>query len=423
MPTTCLTIPYGAGFASFCVPSGGLLGVLAPHEIAPVEDVAREAERALAHPVGALPLRELARSARRLVLVVDDGTRPTPTQVIVPILLGELRAAGVSDNDIEVVIALGTHRRMSPTEIEAKLGAEVTRRVAVRNHEAFDPSALVDLGMTPGGVPVQVNRHVVGADLVLGVGSIVPHHIAGFSGGAKIIQPGVCGERTTGRVHLLSVRRERSLLGVVENPVREEMEAIAERVGLRAVLNTVLDSAGRTVGVVYGEPRRAFRQGIELSRRVYGVRVPREADIVVASSHPCDSEFWQAHKTLYAAELCVRKGGTIIVVTPCPEGVAATHPDVLRFAGRPYEEIDAAIRAGVVRDLTAGALALAWANTRRKAQVSFVSHGITPGDARALGFVPFGSVDEALGDAFARHGQDATVSVLPFAPDTLPLLG
>lgn len=419
-----INIPYGEEAVSFTVERERLLGVFSPHQMPTIAEENLEAElrRTLEAPIGAKPLREAAKGAKRVVIVADDATRPTPTRRILPLLLDELNAAGVPDEAITVLIALGTHRPMTEEEIARKFGSAVTARVAVVNHNAFDPAQLLDLGVTPHGVPVQVNRRVMEADFVLGVGSIVPHHIPGFSGGAKIIQPGVCGERTTGEVHLLSVRRERSLLGILENPVRQEMEEIAERAGLKAILNTVLDSQGAVVGAVYGEPKGAFRSGVALSKRVYGVNVPQLADIVVAGSHPCDSEFWQAHKTLYAAELCVRPGGTIIVVAPCPEGVAATHPDLVHFAGRPFEEIDAAIRRGEIADLTAGALALAWANTRRRATVALVSGGISPEETRALGFVPYGTVQEALEAALKRHGLGATVSVLPFAPDTLPIV-
>lgn len=417
-----ICLPYGDGDLSFTVPARNLLGVYAPHDVPACRDVTFELRRALDAPIGGPTLGQLATGARRVVLVADDNTRPTPADRIVPSLLDELNAAGIPDAAIQVLVALGTHRKMTEDEMRLKFGADTLRRVSVLNHEAFEPAALVDLGSTPSGVSVKVNRRVLQADLIVGIGSIVPHHIPGFSGGAKIIQPGVCGERTTGQVHLLSVRRENSLLGVLENPVRAEMEAIAARAGLRAILNTVLDRHGQVVGAVYGDPRRAFRAGVELSRRVYGVQVPRLADIVVAGSHPCDIEFWQAHKTLYAAELVVRSGGTIIIVTPCPEGVAATHGEMLEFAGRPWEAIDDAIRAGEIRDLTAGALALAWANTRRRAQVVLVSGGILAEQARALGFDHADCLEEALGTALRRHGDDAQVAILPYAPDTLPIV-
>ncbi len=417
-----MTIPYGESTLSFRVPSANLMGSFWPQPMAPVPDVAAEIRRALSQPIGGPPLADLVRGVRNLVLVADDGTRPTPTDVILPLLLDALNAAGVPDAAIHLVIALGTHRPMTAQEILAKFGREVVSRIRISNHEPFNPQALANVGTTPGGVPVAINRTVLEADLVIGIGSIVPHHIPGFSGGAKIIQPGVCGDRTTGEVHLLSVRHRVSLMGVVENRVRQEMEAIAERAGLRAILNTVLNAEGEVVGAVYGDPRAAFRQGVALSRRVYGVEVPALADIVVAGSHPCDSEFWQAHKTLYAAELCVKQGGTIIIVTPCPEGVAATHPGVLEFGGKAWDEIEAGIASGAIEDLTAAALTLAWANARERADVSLVSGGISDDEAHALSFAPFATIDEALADAFRRHGEQATVTVLPFAPDTLPIL-
>ncbi|MEA3407681.1 MAG: hypothetical protein U9R48_06335 [Chloroflexota bacterium] len=223
-------------------------------------------------------------------------------------------------------------------------------------------------------------------------------------------------------VHLLSVRRPASLLGRVENEVRREMEAIAERAGLRAIVNTILDSEGHLVRAVYGAPQAAFRRGVETSRRVYGVSVPQATDIVIASSHPCDIEFWQAHKTLYAAQRCVREGGTIIVVvTPCPEGLSVTHPEIVEYAGRQVDEIDAAIRTGEIKDLAAGGLALAWASVRRHADVAIVSDGITDEVARSVGFHPHASVQEALDAALARYGREAMVSVLLHTPHTLPL--
>lgn len=419
---TPVTIPYGEEQVTFAVPSPNLLGSFWPQPTAAVDDVAAEIRRALAAPIGGPGLAELVAGAGQVLLVADDGTRPTPTDVIVPLVLDALNAAGLPDARMQLLIALGTHRPMTEAEMLRKFGAETVRRIAILNHEPFTPEALVTVGTTPGGVPVTLNRRVLEAERVIGIGSIVPHHIPGFSGGAKIIQPGVCGERTTGEVHLLSVRHRVSLMGVVENRVRQEMEAIAERAGLRAILNTVLNAEGGVVGAVFGEPRAAFRQGVALSRRVYGVEVPALADIVVAGSHPCDSEFWQAHKTLYSAELCVKPGGTIIIVTPCPEGVAATHPGVLEFGGKPWDEIEAGIASGAIHDLTGAALTLAWANARERASVSIVSGGITDEEARALSFAPFPTVDAALADALGRHGAEATVTVLPFAPDTLPIL-
>ncbi|MBN1401424.1 MAG: DUF2088 domain-containing protein, partial [Anaerolineae bacterium] len=149
-----LTIPYGDRHVSFGVRQSALRGVFQPKPMEPAKDACAEIARALSAPIGGPMLQGLAVSARRVVLVADDLTRATPTQLILPLLLEGLHAAGIRDDAIEVVIALGTHRAMSPDEIETRFGAETVRRVAVHNHDAFSPDALADLGRTPSGVPV-----------------------------------------------------------------------------------------------------------------------------------------------------------------------------------------------------------------------------------------------------------------------------
>jgi nickel-dependent lactate racemase len=250
----------------------------------------------------------------------------------------------------------------------------------------------------------------------------VPHHIPGFSGGAKIVQPGISGAVTTGATHYFSTRSRRSYLGLLENPVREEMESIADQVGLNVIFNVALDSAGGLVRGFYGDPRAAFRAGATLAREVYGVPLPAQADIVVAGSHPCDIEFWQAHKSLYPADIGVREGGTVIVVTPCPEGVAVTHAETLTFTGKSAEVIERMIEAGAIDDVVSGGLALAWAKMRERERISIVSDGISRESARSLGFEPFQSLDEALASALELHGREATVTVMTHAPELLPLL-
>ncbi len=419
--TEKVTLPYGDGELSFDIPAGNLLAVLSPRAAATAPDAAAEVRRALSNPVSAPPLAEAARGAKRVVILADDMTRQTPVRTIVPMLLDELAAGGVRSEQITVLIALGTHRPMTASEIEQRFGPDVVGRVRIVNHPWDDPSQLADLGATQRGTPIQVARLALEADLLIGLGNIVPHHIPGFSAGAKIVQPGICGAVTTGATHLLSARGE-PCLGRVENPVRAEMEEIAARVGLSAVLNTVLDPAGRLVRAFYGDPRLAFRAGVGICRQVYGLQLPAQADIVIAGSHPCDIEFWQAHKTLYPADLAARPGGTLIIVTPCPEGVSVTHQAMLGFASHNSGDILAMIDQGAISDVVAGALAVAIAKVRERCRVSLVSTGITAEEARALGFTPFASVEEALADALRRHSEAATVNVLTHSPDTLPIL-
>lgn len=417
-----IVIPYGSGSITFQVPEQNLLAVASPNLVAACARPVDEIRRALDQPVGALRLREAVRGAKRVVIAADDLTRLTPVEILVPVLLDEMNKAGVRDDQVTVLVALGTHRPMTDAEIRLHFGDSVVERVRVVNNPWQDPAEMVDLGFTNNGTPVSVSRMALEADFLLGVGSIVPHHIPGYSGGGKIVQPGLTGPTTTGATHFLSTRAPHSYLGQVENPVRAEIEAIARQVGLKAILNVVLDPSGQLVQAFYGDPVQAHRAGVTVARQVYGVALPGQADIVVAGSHPCDIEFWQAHKSLYPAELAVMPGGTIIVVTPCPEGVSITHRGMLAFTALSADEIEARILDRAIGDVVSAALALAWAKARQHATVSLVSDGITPDETRALGFLPFGSPDAALADAFQRHGSQATVTVLTHAPDMLPLV-
>lgn len=415
-----VTLPYGRTHIEVRIPEQNLVGVYSPRDAAPAPDVRAEILRALESPIGSPPLREQLRGRQNAVLIADDNTRLTPTDIVIPILLDECNAAGIPDAAIRVIIALGTHRPMTGDEIRAKFGAETLGRVRVVNHAYQDPSALVDLGTTGSGGRIRINRAVVEADFKMGIGSIVPHHIPGYAGGAKIIQPGVSGEETTAHTHLLSVRAPRSYLGLLENPVRAELDAIARKVGMHTILNTVLDRRGRVVQAFFGDVGKAFRAGVAKSREVYEVPIPEEADVVLASSHPCDIEFWQAHKTLYPADLAVKAGGIVIVATPCYEGVARTHCNMLEMTPHGSRRLLEMVAARALEDEVAAALSIAWAQVREREEVWIVSDGICPEEAAKLGFRRFASVQEALDAALAQKGTGARVTVLTHAPDMLP---
>ena len=402
------------------VPEANLAGIYSPREMAPVDDVRSEVRRALAAPIGAQPLREQVRGKKKVVLIADDNTRLTPTDLLIPILLDECNAAGVPDSAITVIIALGTHRPMRDDEILTKFGAEILRRVTIRNHPYKDRDALVDLGTTKNGGRILINRMVVEADFKMGIGSIVPHHIPGYAGGSKIIQPGVSGEETTAHTHLLSVRAPRSYLGVLDNPVREELDAIARKVGMNTILNTVLNRQGEVVQAFFGDVVKAFRAGVATSRAVYEIPVPEAADIVLAGSHPCDLDFWQAHKTLYPSDLAVKAGGIVIVVTPCSEGVSRMHGDILELTCHDSRRIRELVAGKRVRDEVGAALAIAWAQVKEREAVWIVSDGICKDEASKLGFRHFTAVQDALDAALAQKGPAARVTVLTQAPDMLP---
>jgi nickel-dependent lactate racemase len=222
---------YGKASLDIEVPQNRILAVADLNEVDAARNERAEVERALDNPIGHKGIDELAK--KKTVVVVDDNTRPTPVNRILPILLDRLNEAGIEDGDISVLIALGTHRVMSDSEVREKVGAEALERVSVTNHYWKRKDMLVDMGKTPSGVPLSVNRCYLEANVRIGVGYIVPHCQAGWTGGAKIIQPGVCGAETTDYTHWLSARFDvRHLIGVANNPVRLEIENVVRNIGL-----------------------------------------------------------------------------------------------------------------------------------------------------------------------------------------------
>lgn len=418
---TAITIPFDGNDLTFDVPDGNLAAVMHPAPTQPVADLDDAIAKALAAPLGQAPLADWIQPTDKVLIVSDDNTRLTPVDHLLPPLVAQLNQAGVPDGNIRVIMALGTHRAMTDEEMRAKVGKAMFDRLDVFNHDWQDPEVLEDLGVSKNGTPLEVNRAAVEADVVIGIGAIVPHHIPGFSGSSKIIQPGICGARTTAETHLLSTRHDDSLLGLLDNPVRQDLDDIADRVGMQTIFNVVMDAGGNVVGIFFGEKRTAFKQGVVLAREIYGIAYHETPDIVIANSCPADLDFWQSHKSLYPAARMVKPGGTIIVTTPCPEGVSPVHTSLLNFTAWSSAEIEAAYRRGVIKSGVAAALAVAWAKVREKAPVILVSPGIPDEDARRLGFTPASDINAALAEAFRRQGEDARVAVLTHAPDTLPL--
>lgn len=431
-------MPYGAcRELEFQIPRGSLLGCFGlPSRRADAGEAGKAGEAgdagdgealiaaALEAPVGSPRLRELAAGGRDAVVLCDDMTRPTPADRILPHLLNELNVAGIPDSAITIVMANGSHRPMTRPEIIARVGEDIAARVEAINHDYRSRSELVNWGNTKSGIPIWINRCVAGAGLVVGAGSIVPHRYCGWSGGAKIVQPGVCGEETTIATHLMMARDPGVRLGVVENSVRHEMEDVARQARLAFIVNTVLNSAGEEVGCVAGDCVLAHRAGVCMAEAVCAVDVPALADVVVVGSYPADLNFWQAGKAIYSADLAVRDGGTIVLVTPATEGVGE-HPEFIELLRHTCEEIRGLLERGQVEDRLSAAAALAVKMVLERASLILVSDGLTADDARKIGAPLFApdALQDAVDVALGRHRSGATVTVLREGADILPRLG
>ena len=406
------------------IPEKNLLGIFSPSTFHIEKSEEEIVDEAFSHPVGSPPLSEMLRECRNVLIVADDYTRTTPVQIILPRLIKELKKSGIRSGGIKILIALGTHRPMSQGEIAKKFGEEIFRQYLILNHSWEDPSQLIHLGQTDKGTPIIVNRLAQETDFMIGIGQIVPHRVTGFSGGGNIVQPGICGEETTGKTHWLSAQfRGREILGKIENPVKDEVERVALKAGLRWIINTIQDGTGRLIDAVAGDPILAYRKGGGRSLQVYQAELPQDADIVVADSHPYDSELWLASKGIYASELAVKQDGVVILVSTCPEGISPSHPEVLEFGYQTFETVDQWVRQGKIQKLTAAAhLVHVGRVVKERARGIMVCPGISKEEKEKLGFLHAKNPQEALDIAFSLLGHDARIAVLQRGGEILPVI-
>lgn len=407
---------------SFEVPEENLLGVFESRPATHREAVESVVAKALAYPIGSAPLRELARESRRVLILTDDITRPTPTAGMLPPLLDELARGGIGRDSCTILIAGGTHRPMTHDEVERKLGSDLSASVEVRHHCAAS-AELVDLEDPAGLVPIQVNRLAAESDFVIGVGQILPHAIAGYAGGGKILAPGICGRETIRAVHWSMHRvSPDGLYWYRDHPVREVVDRVAGRSGLRFIVDIILDGEGRPGVAVAGDPVTAHREGCRLAPEYRGVSVPGRADIVVADAWPFDVDWWQAIKALPAAAEACRPGGVMIVIADCPEGFAPEYREPVSFGYPPADEVIRLVDEGSLDGIVGAHMLIGSAALRGSRSIVLVSRGLTEDEAAGMGFARRDSVGEALDLAFSSVGKRATVSVLPGAAQVIPVV-
>ena len=310
------------------MPAGPSYRLLEARWAKPLADEAGAIEAALDSPIGTAPLSELARGRGSAAISVCDITRPAPNRRTLPPVLRRLEAAGIPKEHTTILIATGLHRPATGEEIREILGEEIASSYPVVNHNARAHEEHRDLGRTRSGTPVFVDERYVSAEFHITLGFIEQHLMAGFSGGRKLIAPGLAYQDTIKTLHSPRFMRDpRAVEGSIEeNPLHQELLEIADLAGHDFVLDVVL-AEGRKIAAVYcGEPRKAHQEGIEFVRRETVERLDRRASAAVTTSagYPLDLTFYQAVKGVTAASHLVEEGGVILLFAACDEGPGAS---------------------------------------------------------------------------------------------------
>jgi len=322
--TMILSLPYDLGHQNAALPDARVQAVLAPRT--PQNPSSSQQEivaGALRNPINSEPLSVLARAAKRVLILSSDHTRPVPSKLLMPQLLGEIRK-GNPAAEIKTLIATGCHRPSTADELAQKYGRHIADTEEIVNHISTNTDEMVDKGYLPSGGRLRLNRLVDWADLIVGEGFIEPHFFAGFSGGRKSILPGIAAAETVVSNHCAAlIAHPKARTGILQgNPIHADMLFAAEAAKLGFILNVALDHKKQIVSAWAGHFQTAHEAGCAYVRKYYSVPM-RQGDIVITSNggYPLDQNVYQAVKCMTAAESCVRQNGVIIVSAACRDGI------------------------------------------------------------------------------------------------------
>ncbi|MEM0095656.1 MAG: nickel-dependent lactate racemase [Candidatus Bathyarchaeia archaeon] len=411
-------LPYGKTEVCLRVPARNFLGVIEPREKPGVPDARAEVERALKEPIGSKRLCEIAKSGQKVVVVVDDATRPVPSHVMVPPILDELNSAGVRDEDVTVIFGCGAHRAVTREEAVRLLGESVLNRVKVLSHDCR-ASDLVYVGTTRYGTKVYLNRVFAEADVKILTGDICFHYFAGYGGGRKSVLPGVAGEESIKANHAMFMHPN-AKTGVLEgNPVHEDMVEASRMAKVDFILNVVVNMKGEVVRAFAGDVEKAFHEGVKLVDEMYRVPVDRRADIVVVSpgGYPADVDLYQAYKGVDSALEVVKRGGVIVLAAECSEGYGnqAFYDWMVKY--KDFKAVEREIKRNFV---LGGHKAYYLMRALQKAQIILVSAMPDYYAVNIFKLKTARTVNEALNQAFKVVGENAKVWAMPYGNYVLP---
>ena len=386
----------------------------------PVGDETAAVEAALDAPIACEPLIELARGKRSAAISVCDITRPAPNPITLPPLLARLHKAGIRKEDVLILIATGLHRAATSAEMDVIVGPEIARNYRVLSHNARAREEHRFLGNTQRGTPVYVDKRFLGADLHITLGFIEQHLMLGFSGGRKLVVPGLAAQETIKVIHSPKFMREPlATEGSIEgNPLHEELLECARMARHDFVVDVALTQGRKIAGVFAGNPVSAHAAGVEFVEKACLEEIDEPADVVITSAagFPLDLTFYQSVKGLTAATHMAKARGRILVVAQCAEGMGSPEfARIIRNMGS-FEQYLEEIRDRPVEVDQWQVEKLALAGVRN--EVYFYAPGVTRQELGRLGVRWFGDLEEALATVLRGVSAGARVTLVPEGPYT-----
>ncbi|MEM2593130.1 MAG: nickel-dependent lactate racemase [Thermofilaceae archaeon] len=418
-----IKLPYGEDVLELEIEDCEILKSKSMPTIMCVEE---ELESALMNPISSSSLERLLREARRILLITPDNTRAFPSRLLIPSILEAMEKANPMA-EVRVLVATGLHKEVEKSELMSMLGREVLEEYEVINHRSSDDEQIAKLdARTSYGTPIQVNKLVLESDVVIGAGLIEPHFFAGYSGGRKIILPGVAGKEAIFRNHGFEMINDpRSRAGILEgNPIHMDMIEFMRMTKLDFIVNVTINDRKEITGVFTGDPVKAHLAGIEFLDQFVKIHVEKPADIVITTNggYPLDRDLYQAVKGMDTAAYVVRQNGVIIIASECRDGLGG-HEEFLRIfqgADTPDDVLEFIRRNEPINDQWE---AQVLARVLKRAKVILVSDYISDSVARSFMLERAKTIEEALEMSFSIVGsRDARVIAMPEGPYIIPLM-
>ena len=414
-------LAYGRGELAVELPGSARVDVLEKRPVAPLADPEGALRQALAAPIAAAPLRELARGRRDAVIVVSDRTRPVPNARLLPPLLDALREGGLPPEAVTLLVATGLHRPCTPAELEQVLGAQLARSLRIVQHDARDAASHLDHGRTSGGLPIRIDRRFALADLRIVTGLVEPHLMAGYSGGRKAVCPGLAALETIRIAHGAMLLEGRIGPGLVDgNPLHQQLLEVVRRVGVHFCVNVALDRERRIAAIHCGDVERSHERAMAFVRAESLVSLDEPADLVVTSAggDPLDATYYQAIKGVSTASGIVKPGGAILLCAALGEGLGSPSFGALLRETASVEDLERRL-ADPERFAVDQWMLQHLCQARRRARVLLYTDGLPRAQAALLLVEAVGSPAAGIERGLVGAPARPRIAVLPQGPYVL----
>ena len=400
--------------------------ILLPSEPLPPKDIISKIRASLAFPIQSEPFRNLFSSKDRALILVSDITRKTRTDIFLPILIDKLNECGIADKNIEILFTTGIHRKLADEEQAAIIGKAVASRVKAYNHNSWSDE-MVKVGTTSKGNEIFLNKRISKSDKIILTGAISFHYLAGFGGGRKSLLPGIASYKSIINYHLLSLfpeegkgRHPNASTGILAgNPMHEEMDEVLDMVKPSFILNTAINSSNEILEVFAGNPKEAFMTGCIHLLDHCAVKIKEKSDLVIAScgGFPLDINFIQAHKTLGYTKNALKKGGVLILLAECSDGIG--NESFLKwFNYKNPGDFESALRKNFE---VSGQTAYSTFIKAKDYKIILVS-SLPKETVEKMSMIPAKNMDEALDAAINVTGKNPFTYIIPQGAKVLPYI-